>query len=392
MKKIVYLSGTLRLGGSQQQVVDTAASLNRMLFGPKVYAVFGGGPLYAYAVEHGVDVAVFNNLATSEFGNFPVPFKHFRQLYALWRYLQREKPDIVHCYLYKPAIYGGIAVQLLKKRPIFITSRRSLGDFKDATLFFQTVENVVNRFTDCVVVNSQGVKRDVLQRESYVSDRIAVIYNGVDIRKYRPAENIERQALRDKKQKLGVPETAPVVGMIANLFPYKGYQEFIQAAAIVLRDFPETRFLCVGEDCGMQAQLETCCTELGIESSVIFTGQIQEISGILPLIDIQVSASHEEGFSNAILEGMACGIPLIATDVGGTSEAVVDQETGFVIPSKNSERLAQAIKRLLSAPELATKLGWNGRKRIEKLFSMDTMMQTLEMLYLDLLQQQQERC
>ena len=267
-----------------------------------------------------------------------------------------------------------------------ITSLRRLEHFKDAKPHYHVWDTFLGDLTDLILVNSQAVKQDVLQRERSISEKIRLIYNGVDTQTYKPINNHAEiyPEIVKKKQEFGIPATASVVGMIANLIPSKGCWEFLSAAAEVHRHSPETRFLCIGRDRGIRGQLEQFRQELGLQQHLIFTGQVQNVPEILHLIDIQVSASHEEGFSNVILEGMASGKPIVATAVGGTPEAVQHNVTGLLVPPKNPAALAQAIRMLLETPELALQFGRNGRKRVEKNFTMEKMITELETLYLNL--------
>jgi glycosyltransferase involved in cell wall biosynthesis len=306
-----------------------------------------------------------------------------RKLLALYRYLKQERPDIVHCYMYTPSIYGGLAAKLAGDA-VVLTNRMRLGEFKEQKWYFQPLENFVNKFVDGVFVNSLALKDDVLRREHISPEKIHVIYGGVDIHKFVPVNGNPSQQRRIAQTKcdLKIPEQAPVIGMIANLHAYKGYHEFLLAASEVHRRYPEARFLCIGKDRGIQSQLEQRVHDLGLGKHVIFTGQIQNVEKIFPVIDIQVSASHEEAFSSAIIEGMASEKPIIATSVGGNPEAVIHNETGLIIPPQDPKAMAHALKTLLDNPERALKFGRNGRRRVEEHFSTRKMIEDLETLYL----------
>ncbi len=387
-KKVIYLIATLKIGGAEQQVVEVASRINRDMFEPQIYCLSEGGPLQPVAEQHGVKVTVFQAGVRKTAHSTGIPLRRPREFFSLYRYLQQERPDIVHCYMYKPSIYGGLATRLLKK-PILLTNRRRLGVFKDGKPHLQFLENVVNRFTDGVLVNSQALKEDVLRRERHLSpDNVHVIHNGVDTQKYcmkEESRTVSSSCLAQRKQAFGIPVKAPVIGMIANLFPYKGHHDLIRAAAKVHQAYPDARFLCIGEDWGIQGQLETLCSRLGLQDHFLFTGHIQNIAEMLHVIDIQVSASHEEGFSNAILEGMATGKPIVATSVGGTLDVIIDRQTGLLAPPKNPDALATAITILLDTPDFASKLGRNAKKLIEEHFSMEKMLDKLEKLYLKFL-------
>lgn len=385
MKKIVYLLDLLNTGGAELQIAETITRLNRDLFEPKLYSISGDGAVRPLIEQHAIEVTVFNIMRGDPHNAKPIPFRRSRKFLALYRYLKREQPDIVHCCMYIPSIYGAITAKLAGN-PVIITNRVSLGYFKDPKPHYQIMENFVNRFTDGVIVNAQAVKNDVLKREVIDSEKVYVIYNGVDTGKYKPLEQRPELLpwLSNKKRELGIPETNRVIGMIANLIPYKGYHEFIIAASKVHRKYPDTCFLCIGEDRGIQNQIEQLARKMGIHRHLIFTTAEHGVSELIHLIDIQVSASYEEGFSNAILEGMAAGKPIVATSVGGTPEAMVHDVTGFLIPPKNPEILAQTLITLLDNPDRAAQFGRNARKRVESRFFMQQLIDNLENLYIEL--------
>ncbi len=375
--KIVYLIGTLRIGGAERDIVETVTRLNKQRFAPQIYCISGGGPLQKRVESHGIPVTVFHALKPGKCDK-----KHIaRKFFSLYHYLKKEQPSIVHSYTYSPSIYGGLAAKLATHAKI-ITNRLCLGTFKDGHPGLQVLENLVNRVTDNVIANAQAIKEDVLQRERIMPEKIHIIYNGVNLEQYLP---VDSSTQRLKKQRFDIPETSPVIGIVANLSYWKGHREFVLAASKVVQRSPEVKFFCIGEDRGMKPQLDSLIHHLGLQKHIIFTGKIEQVEQVLPLIDIQVSASYEEGFSNAILEGMACGKPVIATAVGGTPEAVVHNETGLLVPPKDEHALAQAMLCLLAQPELAKQFGQKGRTRVEQYFSVQKMIYDLETFYCSLL-------
>lgn len=384
-KKVVYLFGSLRVGGTERQVIETAIGLNREYFEPKLYCLSGGGPLLSRVEQHGLDVT-FGHVAPLQAQRRRVfPMTWLKKFLKLSRYLRRERPDIVHAYLLTPSVYGGLATRLMGRPPVLISSRRCLGLFKDELqAHYQVMENLVNCWTDAIVVNSQAVRQAVLQRERVNAKTIHVIYNGVDTRTYRPDADDSNSRRARQRQVLGIADEEIVFGMVANLIPYKGYHDFLRAAAIVTQQHPQTRFLCIGEDRGLRGQLEQLALELSIRHQVLFTGRIDAMPDMLPALDIQVSASHQEGFSNAILEGMACGKPMIATAVGGTPEVVEDKVTGRLVPPHNPPALAEAMHALVCQPGQALEMGLRARQRVEEHFSLEKMVDKLENLYVTL--------
>jgi glycosyltransferase involved in cell wall biosynthesis len=183
---------------------------------------------------------------------------------------------------------------------------------------------------------------------------------------------------------LSIPEDHHVVGIIANLRPCKGLRGFLKAAALVLQSYPQTTFLIVGRDDGLKVELQLLAKELHISDSIIFTGERDDIPEILSMFDILVSSSLTEGLSNAILEGMALGKPVIATNVGGTPELVVHEQTGLLVSPGNPGYLAEAVIRLLGGCELRNRLGSAGLKRVEMLFCLERMVNQTETFYEEL--------
>lgn len=376
--KVLFLLRTLRIGGAERQVIETISRLNPSLFESKLYCFAGGGPLQNLVRQYDIDATVFPP-PDGKMSFCRRSLIYLKRLLALCRYIGKERPDIVHCYSYSASIYGGIAAKLAGVS-VLITTRRNLGHFKDGRPFYQIFENLVNLLTDAVFVNSEAVKRDVLQREKIDVNKLYVLYNGVDVSLYAPQNTNSRHSLN--KRDLGIPENAPVIGIIANLHPHKGYKEFLLAARNVHQQYPEARFLCIGEDRGIQQELENLVYETGLEQFVLFLGLRTDIPELLSLFDIQVSTSYEEGFSNAILEGMASGKAIVATAVGGTPESIVHEQTGLLVPAHNSDILAHAICSLLERPAFALQLGLNARNRAKEHFSLEKMIDKLEKLYM----------
>ncbi|MEE8422927.1 MAG: glycosyltransferase, partial [Thermodesulfobacteriota bacterium] len=207
------------------------------------------------------------------------------------------------------------------------------------------------------------------------------IYNGIDPTLY------DDQSVSGFRASLNIPEKTKVIGMVANLIHYKGHKFFIRACAKIKSMRADVVFLLIGEG-PMRIELEKLTKELGLEEDVVFLGRRSDISPLLSVMDVFVLTSLEEGFSNAILEAMAAGKPVIATDVGGNSEAVIHGKTGLLVPSMDSNSLADAINNMLCEPEMAEKMGEAGRERIVGEFSMNAMVRNMEHLYKDLIHEE----
>jgi len=226
-------------------------------------------------------------------------------------------------------------------------------------------------------VNSHAVGQDTLIRDLGSPSKLRVIYNGIDPSPFEGAK-VNRETVR---KSLGVLTHERVVISIANLIPYKGISDLIEAAAAVTERMPAVKFLLVGEDRGIQKQLEAKAHRLGISQQVIFLGQRLDIPDLLAAGDLLVLSSHEEGFSNVILEAMASGLSVVATDVGGNREAVMDGITGWLVPPRDPVAMADRILDLLGDRARDGSLGRRGREWVKEAFTIDRMVAAHMNLY-----------
>jgi glycosyltransferase involved in cell wall biosynthesis len=264
--------------------------------------------------------------------------------------------------------------------PVVVASRRSLSHFKRGKPFMRLAERFANRWTDRVVANSEAVRQDAITTEHLPPAKVTVIYNGLDLAAYDGVPDATVRALREDLA-LG---TGPVVIVVANLIGYKGHEFFLQAWADVCRVHPDAVALLAG-DGPIRAEREADARRLGIEGRVRFLGVRRDVPALLAVADLLVHPSLEEGFCNALLEAMAAARPVVATDVGGNREAVVDGETGRLVPPADAGRLAAAILAVLAEPDRGAAWGRAGRRRIIDRFQRSRMLPEYEALYDELL-------
>jgi glycosyltransferase involved in cell wall biosynthesis len=231
-----------------------------------------------------------------------------------------------------------------------------------------------------IIANCRRVTED-LAEEGCTADQLGLIYNGVAIGNL--GAPVDRTAIRAG---LGIAPDALIATIVANLIPYKGHLDLLEALGQI-RDRLASRFkvLCVGRDEGAQGELEARCRQLGLDDTVIFLGVRNDVADLLGASDIALLTSHQEGFSNSIIEAMAAGLPLVVTDVGGNAEAVVDGETGLVVPARQPAALGDAILELATDDELRGRFGRAGQERARRLFSLEGCVDRYERLYRGLL-------
>lgn len=376
--RVLFFVGTLDLGGAERQLVELASNLDRR-FSPAVCCLFSRGALAGELERAGVPVftagvsAVRNRRGLARLGavlQLPV------DLIRLWWCVRQFRPAILHGVLFHAYVLGAF-VGRAAGVPVIVAGRRSLAHFKRDRRVLRRIEDVANRMTDAIVANSEAVRADTIASEGLTADRVEVIYNGLDSARYdRPASPGLREALG-----LG---GGPVVLVLANLIPYKGHTYFLQAWAHVRKRFPAAVALLAG-DGPARASLEDEARRLGISDSIRFLGSRTDVPDLLAVTDLLVHPSLEEGFCNALIEAMAAGRPVVATDVGGNAEAVVHGKTGWIVPPRDVTRLADASIEVLSLPDRGRVMGEAGRTRVRTGFDRRVMVRQYEALYSRLL-------
>jgi glycosyltransferase involved in cell wall biosynthesis len=235
---------------------------------------------------------------------------------------------------------------------------------------------------DRVVANSEAVRQDAIGTEDLPPEKVSVIYNGLDLARY---DRVADETVRGLRQQLGLG-AGPVVIVVANLIAYKGHEYFLQAWAQVCRVFTDGVALLVG-DGPVRKEREADARALGLEPRVRFLGIRRDVPALLAAADLLVHPSLQEGFCNAVIEAMAAARPVVATDVGGNREAVVDGETGLLVPAADPDRLAAATLGVLEQPDRGAAWGRAGRRRAVERFQQSRMVMEYQTLYTDLLAQ-----
>ena len=370
--KICYVLGSLQYGGAEGQVIELIKDLDRDRFEPFL------------VLERDDDCGRADGLKA------PVEFLHSdsrrrnstprrlyngaKSLFRFCKYLSKIRPDIVHASLPVPCILAASA-RLLGRAPCVVASRRSLVDcYRPNQLLGSLADVIATRAADYVLGNSEAVVREVIALDGVSPSRAGLIYNGVDTDRFSP---LRSTSLRDE---LGWNHEHVVVGIVASFIPYKRHNDFVSAAAIINATAPNTRFLLVGEDRGEMRGVQEAFQDAGLADYVQILGNMSTPELAFAAMDLYVCSSETEGFSNVVLEAMATGLPVVATNVGGNREAV-SENCGFLVPPRSPELLAQAVLELVQAPAQMRRFSENARTRAESVFSIDAMVRAHEDIY-----------
>jgi glycosyltransferase involved in cell wall biosynthesis len=375
--EILFVIGTLEVGGTERHLATLAPALVKLGWIVSVYSLAGGGALRDELQGDGVTVLVprFKIAAakSSVVGRLAQSVRIGAHLFSVMR---QRRPAIVHFFL--PAAYlVGAPAAISAGVPVRIMSRRSLNVYQRSYPLVQNLERRLHRRMSAILGNSRSVVRELAETEDVPVRRLGLIYNGIDVARFTDAGSMAAT-----RAELGLgPQTLTLV-IVGNLIPYKGHGDLLAALGQAApRLPPDWRLLIVGRDEGIASALQAQAAGLDIARNVTFLDTRNDVPEILNASDIGVICSHQEGFSNAVLEGMASGLPMIVTDVGGNAEAVLDGESGIVVPPHDPVHLADAIVRLANDPPLRARLGDAGRRRMAEHFSLDRSIGAYDALY-----------
>jgi glycosyltransferase involved in cell wall biosynthesis len=369
--RIVVVTSRLDVGGTERHIARILPALQQRGLDVLVYVMERGGPLEAEIAAQGVRVEgpSAGGMLHSSILHWPVA------TLALARWLRRERPDVVHFFLPRPYVFGSLAADFAGHRRRLM-SRRSLTDYRDKYPLLGSIERLLHRRTFGILGNSRAV---IEQLAPEVDDprKLALIHNGIELPS--PVFAGGRRQIRDLLQ---IPDAALVVAVVANLIAYKGHRDLLAALALIKDQLPASwRLVAIGRDDGIGAELKVQAQGSGIAGNILWLGERSDVDELLSASDLFVLPSHQEGFSNALLEAMAARLAVIAIAVGGNSDAIVENETGYLVPPRDPRALAAAILALAKDVDLRRRFGEAGRDRIERHFSLRACVDRYERLY-----------
>jgi glycosyltransferase involved in cell wall biosynthesis len=356
------------MGGAQSVLLQILRKLDRDRFSPAVVCLFGGDSTIADDIRAiGVEVTDLKM----------IPRWNITAVWRYYRLLRREKPDIVHAALFHASLLSRL-VGHLARLPVIVTWRQSV---ELGSPIREWLNRWTSRWDDGVVAVCEPVRQAELERGGGPPERVKVLYNCVDVEQISALASADSGRLRSE---LGIPDGSLVVGMVGRLHPTKGVDVLLQAMQSIARDGFQARLVVVG-DGPLKEDLMRTAGRLAIADVTIFTGSRSDVPALLGALDLLVLPSLWEGLPLAILEAMAARLPVVATDVGGNSEAVVDGVTGLLVPPGDVPALSRAIRQLATDGAQRRQMGQAGYERALRLFSAQTVANRFAELYLALL-------
>ena len=312
------------------------------------------------------------------------PFLDIYALLKLYFLIRKGRYDIVHCHTSKGGFIGRLAARLAKVRVIIYSPHGDIfeGYFgKIKTRFFIWLERFSARFTDKIITLTKSGIEPYIKAGIGQKSQFDYIYNGVDVERLRKRKVDRIQ----KRQEIGVENDCFLVVTAGRLVPVKGHTYLITALAQVITAIPNIRLVFLG-DGELRGDLSGQVKTLGLEKHVLFPGMRSDVPEIISCSDLFVLPSVNEGFGVVLLEAMAMRCPIVATNVGGVPEVVLDGETGILVPPGDPVPLARGIIQLLKDPSIALKMAECGYQRLKACFDIRETVSKTEHLYKELLE------
>lgn len=366
--KVFFPITDLSRDGAQRQLFELVKGMDKKKFQPYILTLRSEGSMESdFQQVPGLEI-----LPMKKKGKYDLLC-----LFRIFNKMRQLKPEVVQPFL-TPATFFGLLPSIWSHVPIIVVTERNASGRTDRSLGFRLyawTEDFFSRFADWAIPNSEAGRISLIQR-GISSKRIRVIFNGLNFQRLETAEE-KIQPIRLKYHLL--PENK-VVGMMARFFPIKNHAAFFKMAALVSQALPNTRFALLG-DGPLRNEMVDLSSQLGLDQKTIFFGEQKDVGAYLSLFDITVMTSDAEGCSNSILESMAMGKPVVATDVGGNREVISPGETGFLVPPGDSQAMAEKVIQLLRKPDQARLIGQKAREFAITKFSVSRMITEYESLY-----------
>jgi glycosyltransferase involved in cell wall biosynthesis len=290
----------------------------------------------------------------------------FLTLWKLWRLIRREKITLVHTFFPISDLIGGVVAKLTGC--LLVSSRRDMGILRSPLQ--RRLYRWMARAYDQVHTVSDEVRAYMIEHDGLDPKSVVTVYNGIDV------DAVDRTVHSDEARRdLGVEPGQRLITTVCNVRPVKGVDVVIRAAAKVVGEFPDAVFAIVGfpNDPVYYQEMQDLRDSLGIQRHVLFPGLRKQIFAVYKASDIFCLPSRSEGFSNALIEAMAAGLPCVATRVGGNPEVVKEGHTGYIVENEDHEAMAERIRSLLRDPERAREMGQNGAAVIRGTFTTKAM-------------------
>jgi len=363
-RAVTYVVASMIVGGTQTHLLQVFRFLDRARYRPSLVCLRDRGDLIDSARALDVPVRTMGMRGSLRYPGDAAGLLRLRKL------LHEQRPDVVHGYLLRGNFFGAIAAKAARV-PVLVTSKRGL--HQPAGLAERIAVRASNALSAAVTANSPAVVEFTRRVEAATTTRIEMIPSGIDTERFDPSVAV------DLRTQLGLGD-APVVGTAITWRPRKGFRMLFEAFAEIRRRLPTARLLLAGVD-SWSGDPQRVASELDILDATVLLGRRSDMPDVLATLDVFVLPSESEGMSNAVLEAMAMGLPVVATAVGGNPVVIEEGQTGFLVSYPDAPALADRVMRLLQDRGMAERMGLAGRHRVIEGYSAFSMVRQMEDLY-----------
>jgi glycosyltransferase involved in cell wall biosynthesis len=361
---ILQITGNFYSGGAQKIVLNLSNELSKRGYNITL-CVKGRGNLGPILDD--VDVNIISRRGILD----------INALYKICRLIKKKNVDIVHGHLAGSSLYGIIAAKITGKK--FVITIHGGGSLSKVKLLY--LYKLISHFSDRVVVVSEQIRKEYSIKTRVRPDKIIIIENGIAGSKVKTLSNS-----LSKRKELNLTPDVSIIGTVGNISHVKGHDILINAFEKVVKAYRDARLVIVGDtiqksDVKYKSILDKMVDSLNLKGKVLFLGARRDVEEILPLFDVFVLPSRNEGTSVALLEAMISGRPIIATKVGGNPGVIEHKVSGLLVTPDEPESLSKEILRLLNDKSFSSKLGDNAREVVEKRFMLKTMVDCHAKMY-----------
>ena len=389
MINVMHIITRLDMGGSAQNTLDTCLRLDRRKYA--VTLIHGLSRESEMTAEEQSQVGRRIERARRQ-GVCIIPmaslvrrihvFKDIRAFLQIRRKIRQIKPDIVHTHTSKAGLLGRVAAWL-EAVPIVVQTPHGhvfYGHFGPAaSRFYLLLERLTAVITDRLVALTEQERSDYVRYSVIPESKLTTIHSGVDVGRFQ--QPIEPMA--DKSSQPVFPPGRTVIGFVGWLLPIKGVDILLQAMTTVCQSAPQAMLVLVGKG-QLEARMKSEVRRLNLAENVQFLGWREDIENILPLFDIFVLPSLNEGMGRVLVEAMAAARPIVASNTGGIPDLIQHQMNGLLVPPGDPRALARALLQLIRQPDAARRMGQAGH-RLAGRFSVEEMVDRIEQMYTELL-------
>ena len=364
--KIVFVFVHLNYGGAEVGLLTTLKNIDRNRFVCTILSIEKKGLIGLEIERLGFKVLYLDDSAR---------LFNLRLIGKIIRILDKEKPDILHTSLFYANFFGRLAA-LFRRPSVVIIEERSM--YTEKRFYHIFCDRILSTFTDKIIVCSNSVLEFTIKQEKIKKEKFYLIYNVPDTERFDIS-----YTKRQVRAKYGFSNESFIIGMVGSVIPKKGHRFLIDAANKLSKQIPELKILVVGDGESKQALLSKV-KAFGLQDKVIFLGVREDIPALMKIMDVFVLPSLQEGFPRTLLEAMYIELPVIATNISGIPEIVVNGENGLLIPPEDSKAIESCVSILYRDIALRNRLGHNAREAIQSNFMPKNYVDRIEGLYLKL--------